>query len=138
VPVSGLVLSGLSGLKRVEYWLRQRAPDEAKVEENDEFFARAKWIPCELESPPSDWSRILPNGVDSRDVLGFDHSTGRPATWPLRYNMISWYFTLKDLAPGSYEVRVRAVDLNGFAQPEPRPLTKTGRNAIAVSRFDVN
>ena len=138
IAVSGLVISGLSGLKRVEYWLRQRAPDEEKVEENDAFFAQAKWIPCELEAAPSDWSQILPAGIDSRDVLGFDRQSGRPSTWPLRYSMISWYFILKDLAPGSYEVRVRGVDLNGFAQPEPRPLTKTGRNAIALSRFEVH
>jgi len=137
VAVNGLVISGLSGLKRVEYWLRRREPDEAPSEENDVFFAQGTWIPCALEAAPTDWSRILPAGVSSGDVLGFDRQTGRPTSWPLRYSMISWYFMLKDLTPGGYEVRVRAVDLNGFAQPEPRPLTKTGRNAIAVARFEV-
>ena len=51
--------------------------------------------------------------------------------------MISWFATLKDLEPGAYEFRVRAVDRNGFAQPEPRPLTKTGRNSVSTSRFEV-
>ena len=37
---------------------------------------------------------------------------------------------LKDLSPGAYEFRVRTVDLNGFAQPEPRPDPKSGRNEI--------
>ena len=36
-----------------------------------------------------------------------------------------------DLAPGAYEFRVRTVDLNGFAQPEPRPYPKSGRNDSA-------
>ena len=34
------------------------------------------------------------------------------------------------LKPGAYELRVRTVDLNGFAQPEPRPQQPSGRNAI--------
>jgi len=135
--VGGLVISGLSGLQRVEYWLRRRDPAESPVEENDEFFSHATWVPCELETPPADWSRILPAGVSSREVLGFDPATGQPATWPLRYSMISWFATLKDLAPGAYEFRVRAVDGNGFAQPEPRQLAKTGKKAVAVSRFEV-
>jgi hypothetical protein len=29
------------------------------------------------------------------------------------------------------------VDLNGFAQPEPRPLQKTGKNGLLVRRFEV-
>ena len=107
------------------------------MEENDELYARANWSPCELERAPTDWSRILPAGVSAKEVLGFDAQSGRPATWPLRYSMISWFTTLKDLPPGSYEVRVRAVDLNGFAQPEPRPLAKAGKNAVAKSRFEV-
>ena len=38
--------------------------------------------------------------------------------------------TLNGLAAGAYEFRVRTVDLNGFAQPEPRPYPKSGRNEI--------
>jgi hypothetical protein len=29
------------------------------------------------------------------------------------------------------------VDLNGYAQPEPRPLQKTGKNGIQVRRFEI-
>ncbi len=55
----------------------------------------------------------------------------------MRYSMVSWSVTLKDLAPGKYEVRARAVDLNGFAQPEPRPMQKAGKNPVESRRFEV-
>jgi len=29
------------------------------------------------------------------------------------------------------------VDLNGFAQPEPRPIQKSGRNSLDVREFEV-
>jgi len=34
------------------------------------------------------------------------------------------------LKPGKYELRVRTVDRNGFAQPEPRPDHQSGDNLI--------
>lgn len=128
VFMTGRVISGLSGLQRVEHLLRRIERGPSATEE---------WTPCELEAPPSDWSRILPSDVSSRDVLGFDPRTGQPSTWPLRYSMISWSAVLKDLPPGHYEFQVRAVDLNGFAQPEPRPALKAGRNAVETHRFEV-
>ncbi|MCB1066123.1 MAG: hypothetical protein KDN20_24790, partial [Verrucomicrobiae bacterium] len=72
------------------------------------------------------------------NLLGFDPNTGEPATWPLRYGMISWSAELKDLKPGHYEFRVRSVDLNGFAQPEPRAYQKAGKNAVEAHRFEVS
>ena len=133
VLLSGLVISGLSGLKHVEYSLsRQNSkPDEAAEEDAEQ------WVECRLEERPADWSSVLPAGVSSRQVLGFDPRTGQPATWPLRYSMVSWSATLKGLAPGKYAVRARAVDLNGFAQPDPRPNQKTGMNALEVREFEV-
>ena len=133
VLVSGLVISGLSGLKRVEYSLSRNqtkpgAPDADAAE---------SWMECRLEDPPADWARVLPTGVSARQVLGFDPHTGRPATWPLRYSMVSWSVTLKGLVPGKYAVRARAVDLNDFAQPEPRPSQKAGKNALEVREFEV-
>ena len=125
VPLGGLVISGLSGLKRVEYSL-SRADDKADT-----------WVEAQLESPPTDWNSVLPAGVSSRQVLGFDPKTGQPATWPLRYSMISWSASLAGLARGKYSVRARAVDLNGFAQPEPRPIQKAGRNSLEAREFEV-
>jgi hypothetical protein len=133
VMLSGLVISGLSGLKRVEYSLSHEDPKSGEPATDD---ARA-WIECRLEGPPSDWSSVLPARVNSRQVLGFDPRTGQPATWPLRYSMISWSASLAGLPPGKYAVRARAVDLNDFAQPEPRPNQKTGMNALEVREFEV-
>lgn len=134
IRAGGLAIAGWSGLQRVEYWLREAAPD---IADDDPAWDSAKWIACELAQPPADWSGVLPAGVSSRDVLGFDRKTGQPLTWPLKYSMVTWSATLRDLAPGKYEIRARAVDLNGFAQPEPRSIAKTGRNGIQVRRFEV-
>ena len=132
VLISGLVISGLSGLKRVECSLSREDAKSDTSENNAE-----QWIECRLEGPPADWNSVFPTGVSPRQILGFDPKTGQPATWPLRYSMISWTASLKDLARGKYSVRARAVDLNGFAQPEPRPNQKAGMNALEVREFEV-
>ncbi|PHX93408.1 MAG: hypothetical protein CK546_08910 [Pedosphaera sp.] len=128
ITVSGLVISGLSGLKRVEYSLSRA---DAKADDAEQ------WTETQLEAPPADWSTVLPAGVSSRQILGFNPQTGQPATWPLRYSMVSWSASLKGLAPGKYSLRARAVDLNGFAQPEPRSNQKAGRNALEAREFEV-
>ena len=128
VTLGGLVISGLSGLQRVEYALTK----------NDEAEADARWVEAQLDPPPSDWQTVLPAGVSPRQILGFNAQTGQPATWPLRYGMAGWSATLPPLAPGKYAVRARAVDGNGFAQPEPRPIQKAGSNALQVREFEVS
>jgi len=137
VTLTARVISGLSGLRRVEGWLHRVEPGATPVSDTEDSLAAAPWMPCDLEAPPTDWSAILPVGISSREVLGFDPQTGRPLTWPLRYSMVSWSATLPDLRPGRYEFRARAVDLNGHAQPEPRPVPKTGKNAVETHRFEV-
>jgi hypothetical protein len=127
----------LSGLKRVEHWLHRVEPGANAVVQDDATYRAARWTPCALAAPPSDWSRVLPVGVAAKEVFGFDPKTGQPGTWPLRYSMTSWSATLRNLAPGKYEFRARAVDLNDFAQPEPRPVQKAGKNAVGVHRFEV-
>lgn len=128
VSLAGLVIAGWSGLKRVEYALTHAdAPADAPEQ----------WREARLEPPPADWSTVLPAGVSSREILGFHPQTGQPATWPLRYSMVAWSTTLAGLAKGKYSVRARAVDLNGFAQPEPRPIQKSGRNSLEVREFEV-
>jgi DMSO/TMAO reductase YedYZ molybdopterin-dependent catalytic subunit len=135
--ITGQVISGLSGVERVEYWLHRVEPGAKAIAQDDETYLAAKWTPCELEAAPQDWSHILPAGISSKQVLGFDPQTGRPKIWPLRYSMISWSAALKNLKPGTYEFRARAVDLNGYAQPEPRPILKAGKNAVEMHRFEV-
>ncbi|GEP43141.1 molybdopterin-dependent oxidoreductase [Brevifollis gellanilyticus] len=131
--VSGLAISGLSGLSHVETWLRPAGPELA---DNDPAWAAAEWKRSELDQPP-DWRSVLPAGVSPRDILGFDRSSGKPLSWPLRYSMVGFSTTLSGLRPGKYEVRARTVDLNGFAQPEPRSIQKSGKNGIQVRRFEV-
>jgi len=138
ISFTGLALAGLSGLKRVEYWLHRVEPGAPAVAQDDNTYSAAVWTECELEAPPTDWSAVFPGGISAKDVLGFDPATGRPATWPLRYSMISWSATLKELPPGKYEFRARAVDLNDYAQPEPRPMMKAGKNPVEVHRFEVS
>ena len=137
VFLTGQVISGLSGVKRVEYWLRSvPAPNQPKLADDAPELIRAKWLPCELEAQP-DWNSILPKGVKPQNVLAFDKANGKPTSWPPRYGMCSYMAALKDLKPGHYEVRARSVDLNDYIQPEPRPSQKSGKNSIQVRRFEV-
>lgn len=137
VFLTGQVISGLSGVKRVEYWLRAvPSAKEPKLADDAPELMRGPWLPCELEAQPN-WNSILPKGVDPRRVLAFDKASGKPASWPPRYGMCSYMAVLKNLKPGHYEVRARSVDLNDYVQPEPRPSQKSGKNSIQVRRFEV-
>lgn len=130
LTIRGLAMSGLSGLKRIEYSLvnAEAESDEKKKED---------WRECQLQEAPHDWSTELPSGLSSKQVLGFDPKTGQPLQWPLRYSMVTWSARITDLKPGKYELRARAIDLNDFAQPEPRPIQKTGRNSVELKEFEV-
>src|ERR1043165_1609359 len=140
VFLTGMVMCGLSGVKRVEYWVRRTGDagsgKAAPLADDAPELLRGPWLPCELQAQP-DWTRILPAGVKPQELLGFDKATGKPPAWPMRYSMCAYSATIRDLKPGAYEVRARAVDLNDFAQPEPRPALKAGRNGIQVRRFEV-
>lgn len=123
VPVTyrGPAVVGLPGLKRVEYWLRPApGPDGQAV-------GGPLWQPCDLAPP--DWSAEMPKGISPNELWGFDPQTGKPKEWPLRYTVAFWTLTLKDLKPGTYELRVRSVDQNGFVQPHPRPQS-TGATSV--------
>jgi DMSO/TMAO reductase YedYZ molybdopterin-dependent catalytic subunit len=137
LTVTGNVMVGLSGLKRVEYWLRSDVEKLGPLRDNDPAWGTARWQPCTLSPPPKDWGGTLPNGVLPNGVWGFDPRTGQPREWPLRYSWGLWSVTLRDLRPGTYELRARAVDLNDFAQPEPRPYPKSGRNEVQTRRIVV-
>ncbi len=130
VIYTGVAVAGLPGLARVEYWLRPDAGTDGKLADDDPAWQSATWQPGVIEPPPDDWSTQLPKGVSSKELWGFDPDTGKPKQWPLRYSVAFWSVTLKDLKPGSYELRVRTVDLNGQAQPQPRPQPATGQTAV--------
>ncbi|MCO6457351.1 MAG: molybdopterin-dependent oxidoreductase [Pirellulaceae bacterium] len=136
VVATGQVISGASGVLRVEAWLRAVGDNPRPLADDDPELLRGPWRECQL-LPPPDWSSVLPAGVSSRELLGFDEQTGQPSAWPPRYGMASWSVGLGELSAGKYELRARAVDRNGFAQPEPRPQQKSGRNGLQVWRFSV-
>ncbi|MBK8036589.1 MAG: molybdopterin-dependent oxidoreductase [Verrucomicrobiaceae bacterium] len=131
--IGGWAISGLSGLSHVETWLR---PAGTALAENDPEWEKADWKPAPLDPPP-DWKAVLPKEVIPQSILGFDPASGKPLTWPLRYSMVGFSTVLRDLKPGKYEVRARTVDLNGFAQPEPRSIQKSGKNGIQVRAFTI-
>jgi DMSO/TMAO reductase YedYZ molybdopterin-dependent catalytic subunit len=137
VVITGMAMVGLSGLKRVEYWLRPDAGKHGQLRDDDAAWRTATWQPCTIAPPPKDWGGTLPEGVLPKDVWGFDPKTGRPREWPMRYSWALWTITLTNLKPGTYEFRARAVDLNDFAQPEPRPYPKSGRNEVQVRQVTV-
>ena len=132
IEIEGTAMAGWSGLRRVEYWLRPAAGADAELDDDDPAWKSAVWRPCEIMPPPDDWGSILPAGTSSKDVWGFDPATGKPRSWPLPFSMVPWTARLEGLKPGSYEFRVRTVDLNGFAQPEPRPYQKSGMNRVPM------
>jgi hypothetical protein len=136
VVVTGQVISGPSGVKRVEHWVRRVDDKSEKLAGDAPELLRGPWLPCKLEAQPV-WTRVLPSGVKPRNLLGFHKTTGKPVSWPPRYGMCSYFAIIRGLKPGQYEVRARSVDLNGFAQPQPRPALKAGRNAIQTRRFEV-
>jgi DMSO/TMAO reductase YedYZ molybdopterin-dependent catalytic subunit len=137
VVIRGTAMVGWSGLKRVEYWLRPDTGKHGQIEEDDPAWRTAKWSPCVMAAPPADWTAHLPANVATKEVWGFDARTGKPKQWPMRFSVAAWSVTLKNLKPGTYEFRARAVDLNGFAQPEPRPYPKSGRNEIQYAAVTV-
>jgi DMSO/TMAO reductase YedYZ molybdopterin-dependent catalytic subunit len=137
VVLAGTAMVGWSGLKRVEYWLRPDAGAHGHLADDDPAWKTATWHPCVVEPPPRDWSSSLPEDVLAKDIWGFDPATGKPKEWPMRFSVAPWSVALKNLAAGAYEFRVRAVDLNGFAQPEPRPYQKSGINQVPCKQFVV-
>jgi DMSO/TMAO reductase YedYZ molybdopterin-dependent catalytic subunit len=130
IVVQGTAMVGWSGLRAVQYWLRPDTGKHGDIAADDPAWRTAKWLPCAIAPPPSDWGGLLPEGVMPRDVWGFDRKTGKPKEWPMRFSVAHWSVTLKNLPAGTYEFRVRSIDLNGYAQPEPRPYPKSGRNEI--------
>jgi DMSO/TMAO reductase YedYZ molybdopterin-dependent catalytic subunit len=130
VTYQGRAVVGVPGLRRVEYWLRPDTGTDGELADTDPAWERAEWQPCVIRPAPEDWSAHLPKGIKSTDLWGFDPKTGRPKEWPMRYTVVPWAVTLTGLKPGAYELRVRTVDQNGFAQPQPRPHPGTGKNDV--------
>lgn len=126
IVLTGLAQAGVSGLARVQYWLH---PADEPLPSDDPYFVHAPWRDAEI-LPPQDWADELPDGQLPAVPLQFDALTGAPRVWPPRYTIARWSAVLEGVTPGRYEVRCRTIDLNGIAQPMPRPFRKSGRADI--------
>jgi DMSO/TMAO reductase YedYZ molybdopterin-dependent catalytic subunit len=135
--VDGTAMAGWSGLTRVEFWVRPATGRDTKLGDDDPAWKTAVWRPCGIMPPPDDWEAVLPEGTAPKTVWGFDPKTGQPKDWPLLFSMVPWTARVDGLSPGMHEFRVRAVDQNGFAQPEPRPYQKSGMNLVPCQILEV-
>jgi DMSO/TMAO reductase YedYZ molybdopterin-dependent catalytic subunit len=116
--ISGIAQVGVSGLARVEYWVRASADGPLDLEA-DPHLSRGDWRAAEMQGRPEDL-----------DALGLTSPAQRGGQWPLRYTFVHWRAVLDGLPMGEYELRCRSIDLNGIAQPMPRPHPKSGRAEI--------
>lgn len=134
IPITGLAQVGMSGLRKVQYWLHSK---DAPLAEDDPYFANADWQDAEILPPPKDWGGGLPDGKLPPIPGQFDPASGKPLTWPIRYTIAHWAALLPAAAPGEYDLRCRTIDAAGIAQPMPRPFPKAGRNEIQLVRLTV-
>ena len=127
MPVTGLAQVGISGLKKVQYSLH---PVDQPLPADDPHFATANWKDAEILAPPQSWAGGFAEGKLPSGVLGFDATTTKPNTWPMRYTLAHWAALIPAVAVGKYHLRCRTIDANDVAQPMPRPFAKSGRNSI--------
>jgi DMSO/TMAO reductase YedYZ molybdopterin-dependent catalytic subunit len=138
VTLRGVAVVGASGLRRVEYWLRKDRGTHGVLDPDDPAWATAEWKEATLPvGPPGGWASGLPGGRFPEGVTHLDPASGRPLVWPLPFSWAAWEVKLEGLGAWSYEFRVRAVDLNGFAQPEPRPNPQSGIAEVPCMTFTV-
>jgi hypothetical protein len=131
--MTGLAQVGPSGLKKVQYWMK---PSDQSLTENDPYLEKGKWQDADILPPPENWGSDLPGGKLPQ-VMQFDPKTGKPHTWPLTNTIVHWAAVCKVSSSGEYEMRCRTVDLNGIAQPMPRPFGRSGTNFIETVKVIV-
>ena len=126
IPVTGYAQVGLSGLSKVQVWIRS---NDTEWPADDRSFTHAPWIDAQILPPPKHWG-ALPDGKIPTNTLGFDPATDQPRRWPMRLAKIHWAALLPGLAAGKYTLCCRTIDEKGIAQPMPRPFQKSGHAAI--------
>ena len=127
MALAGFAQVGMGGLNKVQYVLH---PQDAPLPDDDPYLTTLAWLDAQVLPPPANWGGDLPEGKLPPIPLQFDLATGKPRSWPLRYTTAYWTATAAAPAPGRYQLRCRAIDANGIAQPLPRPLPKSGNNSI--------
>lgn len=131
-PIHGNAQVGISGLAKVQWWLRSVAEP---LPQDDPHFTKAPWRDARIVAFDGDAIRGF--GHAALHPAQFDSQTKLPREWPLRYTLCRWTAELPKLAAGKYELRCRTIDTNGVAQPMPRPFAKSGRNGIQVMKLEV-
>jgi hypothetical protein len=124
VALTGMAQVGISGLAKVQYCVHsQKDPWPASGPD----WATVDWKDAALLPPPVEWGAMpkLPASTN-----GFDSKTGKPLQWPMRFTLVHWAALVPGLPAGSYDLCCRTIDLNGIAQPMPRPFLHTGVTAI--------
>ncbi|MBN1419057.1 MAG: molybdopterin-dependent oxidoreductase [Planctomycetes bacterium] len=134
IPLTGLAQVGVSGLARVQVWIR---PAGEPLPADDPHLARGEWKDAQILGPPDRWGGGLPDDAGPAPAFGFDPGTSRPRDWPMQNTIAHWAVLLPPVAAGAYELRARTIDAAGIAQPMPRPFPKGGRNAIQVIPISV-
>jgi hypothetical protein len=131
--ITGLAQVGMSGLKKVQYCFH---PAGQPLPEEDPYFTLGAWQDAIVLPPPRNWGSDLPDGK-LPPVLQIDPRTGHPFSWPITFTIAHWAALTKVDAPGEYDLRCRAIDNNGIAQPLPRPFGRSGMNRIEVARITI-
>jgi DMSO/TMAO reductase YedYZ molybdopterin-dependent catalytic subunit len=132
--LTGLAQVGMSGLSKVQYCVK--AADQPWPEDDPQR-SKADWQQATILPPPQDWGGGLPGGKLPPVPTQINPVTGQPYVWPTRYTIVHWAALLPGLPAGKYELCCRTIDANGLAQPMPRPLPKTGSNAIQQVTLNV-
>lgn len=123
--VTGLAQVGISGLSQVQVCV---FPEGRHTSQDDPWFEKAPWRPAEILPAPKAWGGGVTAAPDA--PLQFDPADRKPRTWPMRHALVHWAAQLPGLEPGPYTLCCRTIDAHGLAQPMPRPLPRTGWNAI--------
>ncbi len=126
-PITGIAQVGMSGLRKVQYWLQTQ---NETVSNDDPYFTKAEWKDANILPPPEHWGGGLPDGKLPPIPRQFDTTNGKPRRWPILNTIVHWAALLAADRPGQYDLRCRTIDVNGIAQPMPRPFPKSGHNAI--------
>ena len=133
LPIHGNAQAGVSGLAKVQFWLRKQGEP---LPANDPYFKSVAWQDATIV--PFDAGDFKGIDIATMHPAQFDPQTKRPRTWPLRNTLCRWTATLPGLPPGKHDLRCRTIDLAGHTQPMPRPFPKSGKNHIQVVTIEVS
>lgn len=128
--ITGYAQVGSSGISKIQYLIRRTD----QVTEDDPDGNKGDWRDAIILPPPARWGSDLPGGR-LPEVLQIDPETNQPYTWPITNTIVHWAALAEVAAAGEYELRCRTIDLNGIAQPMPRPFGRSGFNRIDVRKL---